>query len=81
MISVASNLLYTLTIIVEILWIRERLFCHPDPEQSEGEGSRFFAEFILVSRSSERSEEEILRSLLSLRMTQSEGLRMTGRGC
>jgi len=30
---------------------------------------RFFAEFTLVSRSSERSEEEILRSLLSLRMT------------
>ena len=72
MISVVSNLLYTLTIIVEILWIRERLFCHPDPEQSEGEGSRFFAEFIL---------SEILRSLRSLRMTRGEGLRMTGRGC
>ena len=31
-----------------------------------------------MSRSSERGEEEILRSLCSLRMTQSEGLRMTG---
>jgi len=36
---------------------------------SESEGSRFFAEFIL---------SKILRSLRSLRMTQSEGLRMTG---
>ena len=41
-----------------------------DPERSEGEreGSRFFAEFTL---------SEILRSLCSLRMTRSEGLRMT----
>ncbi|PIU56600.1 MAG: hypothetical protein COS87_01640 [Chloroflexi bacterium CG07_land_8_20_14_0_80_45_17] len=45
---------------------------------SNSEGSRFFGEPILVSRSSERSEEEILRSLLSLRMTRGEGLRMTG---
>jgi len=32
-----------------------------------------FAEPVLVSRSSERSEEEILRSLLSLRMTGAKG--------
>jgi len=36
-----------------------------------------FAEFTLVSRSSEQSEEEILGSLHSLRMTEGEGLVMT----
>jgi len=39
---------------------------------SDSEGSRFFAEFIL---------SEILWSLLSLRMTESEGLRMTVESC
>jgi len=48
-----------------------RLFiCQPDPERSEGEGSRLFAEPVLSG----------VRFFATLRMTGREGRRMTGEG-